>query len=199
MGLLEDAIREHLELKRLRGADPTEVAREQREALEPPTEETPTAWVENHARVGENGTDTDGHAPPAEQHADEDHVGEVQQPTLASEPSHAGEETAELDMKSLMAEEPAMEDEPAPPEGSHIPDGEGDPPALAADEDSLEWEVPARAHDAEAESPPQDGQNRDELAETAGEQDVPEGPADDGPEEQAETRERAPGQGRFSL
>src|SRR3989441_5415491 len=35
MGLLDDAIREHLELKRRRGADPAEVARAQREALEP--------------------------------------------------------------------------------------------------------------------------------------------------------------------
>ena len=34
MGLLDDAIREHLELKRRRGADPEEVAREQREALD---------------------------------------------------------------------------------------------------------------------------------------------------------------------
>ena len=35
MGLLDDAIRDHLELKRRRGADPGEVAREQQEALEP--------------------------------------------------------------------------------------------------------------------------------------------------------------------
>jgi hypothetical protein len=35
MGLLDDAIREHLELKRRRGADPTEVAREETEALGP--------------------------------------------------------------------------------------------------------------------------------------------------------------------
>jgi hypothetical protein len=33
MGLLDEAIRDHLELKRRRGADPGEVAREQREAL----------------------------------------------------------------------------------------------------------------------------------------------------------------------
>lgn len=33
MGLLDDAIREHLELKRKHGADPTEVARQEREAL----------------------------------------------------------------------------------------------------------------------------------------------------------------------
>jgi hypothetical protein len=36
MGLLDDAIREHLELKRRRGADPTEVEREENEALGAP-------------------------------------------------------------------------------------------------------------------------------------------------------------------
>jgi hypothetical protein len=36
MGLLDDAIREHLELKRRRGADPAEVARQEDEALGPP-------------------------------------------------------------------------------------------------------------------------------------------------------------------
>ena len=35
MGLLDDAIRDHLELKRLRGADPGTLEREQREALDP--------------------------------------------------------------------------------------------------------------------------------------------------------------------
>lgn len=35
MGLLDDAIREHLELKRRRGADPAEVARAEQEALGP--------------------------------------------------------------------------------------------------------------------------------------------------------------------
>src|SRR5579875_453551 len=35
MGLLDDAIREHLELKRRRGADPTEIERAEREALGP--------------------------------------------------------------------------------------------------------------------------------------------------------------------
>ena len=35
MGLLDDAIREHLELKRRRGADPAEVEQQEREALGP--------------------------------------------------------------------------------------------------------------------------------------------------------------------
>jgi hypothetical protein len=37
MGELDDAIRDHLELKRRRGADPGEVAREEQEALAPVT------------------------------------------------------------------------------------------------------------------------------------------------------------------
>src|SRR5437588_10882130 len=35
MGLLDDAIREHLDLKRRRGADPAEIDRAEREALGP--------------------------------------------------------------------------------------------------------------------------------------------------------------------
>src|SRR3954451_7064159 len=35
MGLLDDAIREHLELKRRRGADPSEVSQQEQEALGP--------------------------------------------------------------------------------------------------------------------------------------------------------------------
>ncbi len=36
MGLLDDAIREHLELKRRKGADETEVSRQEAEALGAP-------------------------------------------------------------------------------------------------------------------------------------------------------------------
>ena len=41
MGDLDDAIREHLELKRRRGADPDEVARQEQEALAPVTRSHP--------------------------------------------------------------------------------------------------------------------------------------------------------------
>jgi hypothetical protein len=43
MGLLDDAIREHLELKRRRGADPGEIAREETEALGPVRRDAVTA------------------------------------------------------------------------------------------------------------------------------------------------------------
>ncbi|MCW2967949.1 MAG: hypothetical protein JWM71_1721 [Solirubrobacteraceae bacterium] len=51
MGLLDDAIREHLELKRRRGADSSEVARQEQEAFGPPRREdfhTAQAVVDVH-------------------------------------------------------------------------------------------------------------------------------------------------------
>jgi hypothetical protein len=55
MGLLDDAIREHLDLKRRRGADPAEVARAEHEALGPvrrdpaPTEADEQPPEQSHA------------------------------------------------------------------------------------------------------------------------------------------------------
>ena len=49
MGLLDDAIREHLELKRQHGADPEEVARQEREALGPARAAEATAAPEPDA------------------------------------------------------------------------------------------------------------------------------------------------------
>ena len=46
MGLLDDAIREHLELKRRHGADPGEVARQESEALGPARRTAETAQAE---------------------------------------------------------------------------------------------------------------------------------------------------------
>jgi hypothetical protein len=46
MGLLDDAIREHLDLKRRRGADPTEVERAEREALGPVKRNQPQPEVD---------------------------------------------------------------------------------------------------------------------------------------------------------
>lgn len=55
MGLLDDAIREHLELKRRRGGDPAEIARAEQEALGPvrrePEPAAPTADAPHDERV----------------------------------------------------------------------------------------------------------------------------------------------------
>jgi hypothetical protein len=73
MGLLDDAIREHMELKRLRGADPSEVARQERDALGP--------------------------------HADPDSSEELPQPAHAPDFANVGQETAELDMRTVLDEQ----------------------------------------------------------------------------------------------
>jgi hypothetical protein len=57
MGLLDDAIKEHLDLKRRRGADPTEVERAEREALGPVrrNREAPAAAEVDHEQVEAGG------------------------------------------------------------------------------------------------------------------------------------------------
>ena len=58
MGLLDDAIREHLELKRQHGADPEEVSRQEREALG-------AARRAEFARTGEDADEAAADAPAA--------------------------------------------------------------------------------------------------------------------------------------
>src|SRR5437899_155099 len=96
MGLLDDAIRDHLELKRRRGADPSEVEREQHEALDPPTgasgeDPEPREAVETDAigaGPGEAGAAPTGDGPAAAGDAPD----EVQ-------------ETAEIDMKAVLEDD----------------------------------------------------------------------------------------------
>lgn len=51
MGLLDDAIREHLELKRRRGGDPQEIARAEQEALRPLDFNLVPAWAAQPAEL----------------------------------------------------------------------------------------------------------------------------------------------------
>ena len=52
MGLLDDAIKEHLELKRRHGADPGEVARLEHEALGPARRDPAPAAVDEPVAAG---------------------------------------------------------------------------------------------------------------------------------------------------
>jgi hypothetical protein len=122
MGLLDDAIREHLELKRRRGADPEEVAREQREALEP---------VASRAGPSETASNTEEHplepdlAPvvadePAQTQAIREDmpiqpghaeaVSAEASPRTAVEEEASVAETAELDMNAVFEDEEAASD-----------------------------------------------------------------------------------------
>jgi hypothetical protein len=117
MGLLDDAIREHLDLKRRRGADPAEVERAEQEALGPvrrgPIEADPPELV----------LDED-HQPPE---WEEDYTDEHEVP-VGSEPAGAP-----------LYPEPDVPLEPRPGVGSELFDDDGDP---FGDEGPTEHEPP---------------------------------------------------------
>ena len=93
MGLLDDAIREHLELKRLGGADPSEVIRQEQEALGP-------------ALRGDDATHGEHEQASEERSA----VRQDQVPDrVAAHPDkdlpYRGQETVELDMQAVLGVE----------------------------------------------------------------------------------------------
>ncbi len=177
MGLLDDAIREHLELKRRRGADPGEVAREQHEALDPVELERAPLEEGGHALAGEPAQDAGESletlepelgAPAAAGGPEAAPAAFAEAPpTPAHETVTAGAgETAELDMRTVLGDDVAASDElatpgvaggvrPAPVAGAPLRD---DAPS---DGDSLEWEMPGSEDASEepeldAEESPED-------------------------------------------
>jgi hypothetical protein len=142
MGLLDEAIREHLELKRRRGADPSVVAREEQEALTPvfPDEDAGSADEGDHP--GQSMPE------PAAEVAGADAMSVDGLPggdAPLEDPSTVGQDTAELDMQAVLEEDSGA---------AHLaslagPTAEGPVPAVYArqltEEDSLEWEAPGEA------------------------------------------------------
>ena len=126
MGLLDDAIREHLDLKRRRGADPTEIERAEREALGPvrrgpevSPEDAPAAEsaIEPEASVA---------SASAEEWAAEPFDGEADfhepAPALEDEPALPAYEPEEpLEDEPFEASRP-FDDEPEPPPPPHRAD-----------------------------------------------------------------------------
>jgi hypothetical protein len=111
MGLLDEAIREHLELKRRAGADPSLVAREEQEALAPVPRDDPEApGADSEPGLeAETGSSPADHPEPVPTH----------EPARPDPPPGAipmlSEETQELDMVAAMADEPVAGDDPSSP------------------------------------------------------------------------------------
>jgi hypothetical protein len=104
MGLLDDAIREHLELKRRHGADPNEVSRQEREALGAPVRGEFAKPAGEKAEAEEPAADAPGEDAPAAEVADA--------PEFDAPPEMPGEPEPEPDE---VAEPPAArEPEPRP-------------------------------------------------------------------------------------
>lgn len=126
MGLLDDAIREHLELKRLRGADPSDVAREEDAALGPV-----------HRR-DEPDPDTSPEDQAVATHPEEP----LPQATDVPSPSDSstGQETVEINMEAELA----GSDHAYAPSGHPARTAQVGHPdrAQASSGESLAWEMP---------------------------------------------------------
>ena len=131
MGLLDDAIKEHLELKRKRGADAEEVARLEQEALGPPQRGefagAPAQPAEPDAEVA----DAPLPDPPEESVAPE--------PVPEPEPQRRPEADPEPE-PSDRAAAAWLEDEPEPmEEPEEVPEGE----PVILDQPTVEYAAPA--------------------------------------------------------
>jgi hypothetical protein len=157
MGLLDDAIREHLELKRLRGADPGLVSREESEVFGPVHSQEP--------RTG------DGEATAQQPPAHEDGPRAGRDPTEpAGEFSNVGQETAEIDMRTVLEDDPGPDTGPAGPVAAAPvaarPRSGDSPGERRTGEDSLEWEMPGEdAAGRSGEVDPGAGESQDEPVE----------------------------------
>jgi hypothetical protein len=164
MGLLDEAIREHLELKRRRGADPSAIAREEREVLEPvsPDEHAGSGGGDGHP-TQETSQVAAEVAPAGAVPVDDDHP---RGHDRLADLSPVGQETAELDMRAVLDEDRGHEDhgaaDGAPSVGTTA---DGTPPApYAAEapaEDLLEWEI---ASERDHESAPEDVPGQERLS-----------------------------------
>jgi hypothetical protein len=104
MGLLDEAIRDHLELKRLQGADPDEIARKEREALEPVLPDEPATWggEPSPALDGVSGQEPVESGAPVLEEAAQDTAPEAQG---VADFSTVGQETVEIDMREVLGDD----------------------------------------------------------------------------------------------
>jgi hypothetical protein len=126
MGLLDDAIREHLDLKRRRGADPSEIAKEEADALGPVRRDADEEPVDDDAAAGEH----DSYADPEPAALDEPAVAYDDEPEAAV--AYDGEPVVADEHDSPVVSEPPTthdrpyaerEDESAtPPHGDPLAD-----------------------------------------------------------------------------
>jgi hypothetical protein len=155
MGLLDDAIREHLDLKRRRGADPAEVERAEREALGPvrrdPFEQTDP---EHGVEAGEPAYDQALDEAPGEPHDTDGDWGEMfEEETAVPEPQAAPVVEDPIASAPSADDGPPLPLEPAAVEGAAPVNLEREQPAphaadAPAGDETAEYDVEAELGDA---------------------------------------------------
>jgi hypothetical protein len=130
MGLLDDAIREHLELKRLRGADPGVVAREEQDALGP-VPRRGEAPYRDEADDGPIATQDDDALPAHDAASAGDSV----------DSGSVSQETVEINMEAELASEGDFGPSPSADRDARARPVAHPASARAISDESLEWEV----------------------------------------------------------
>jgi hypothetical protein len=160
MGLLDDAIREHLDLKRRRGADPAEVARMEHEALGPVRRE-PTA-VEAQAAseaAAEPIPPDEAHPHPAQQELHPDEHAHALAPEERHDPPHGDplleQHAHNVELGGAAAEPaPAAPSEPEPQQAEpEQPEPEAREHADILDQPTTEYRVEDHHHDDDEDEP----------------------------------------------
>jgi len=178
MGLLDDAIREHLELKRRHGADPGEVSRQEREALGAPVrgefaqpaaaaapaeEQEPVSEIDEEMSAEEPGADEPGAVAAGEVDTPEEPgavaAGEVDAPEERAEPEPGTEEDPWL-VDDLADEPPPPQPPPpdGPPASTDVVAPDEEPPAEDVLEETPEFlqETPEHERLWFEQKPPRD-------------------------------------------
>lgn len=113
MGLLDDAIREHLELKKRRGADTAEVARQEQEAFGPPRRGDFEPAAQGATAVAEHEPALDEPATFAKADEEQTTLHVVEEPVPAPPPVVAPEEPRSDHAAELQDEPPRPHGDPA--------------------------------------------------------------------------------------
>ena len=168
MGLLDDAIREHLDLKRRRGADPSEIAKEEADALGPVRRDAEEEELVDDVALAEHGSYAD-HEPAA---LDEPAVAYDDEPLEYEDVLlEDDEEPLVDDDQPVVSEPPTTHDRPyaEPAEESATPP-HGDPLAHQPTREFSATELDEALGHEEASPPPapaaEDGEEEDVLEET---------------------------------
>ena len=180
MGLLDEAIKEHLELKRRHGADPGEVARLEHEALGPARRDPAPAAIVDEPVAAEPAQEPVAHDDPYPEDDVRPYDEVPADERLEAPIHHVAPEVVEPEPAAEVEPEPATEVEPEPPM-----EVEPAPPAPA--EPAAEVEQPTRQFsleevEAASEGPPAPAEAPDEPAPQAPPHAEDVVPADDEPD-----------------
>lgn len=170
MGILDEAIREHLELKRRRGADPTEVERLEREALGPARRIQPDSAAgeapEMDGEAADHGLVADVAEDGAEFGHDDEFADRAELEYATDHEHYAVEESAPADAPAALAPEEADVHGVVPPP-EPVPAAEEPPEPHASDRPIYEDPgVETAEYDVEAEHQAEHADEEDVLEET---------------------------------